>query len=111
MTHDQRKALKRARRLIESGDETYICWALQRVAREDWNYSIACTELEEYVVKALGGRDETGCSPSLETWQRKNGFPRRDRRHGHEDRLAWIAWMLMRPRKPYLPADLYCLAA
>jgi hypothetical protein len=94
LTLEKREALLKVRHLIECGQEFYICWALQAVARRNSHLFVTCGELEEFVVWSLGGRDKEGFSPSLCAWQKRNGWGNRSVPQGRQDRLDWLDWML-----------------
>lgn len=98
LNNPKREVLRCVRDLIEEKEESFLCWALQRVGRKYSYLTEACAELEEFIVEALGGRDEDGISNALETWQKANGWGSRwtcgflD--ETRQDRLNWIDWML-----------------
>lgn len=87
MTKYHREALRRARKLIASGRQQFICHALDsiRFHTEVHKVERACVELKYEIAAYLGKYY------SLEAWLRHNRFSGRDAR---ADRLAWIDWML-----------------
>jgi hypothetical protein len=86
----ERELLVAARELIESGEEFYICHAIQNAtSRRRYYYMDAAKRLERYISKALAPHI------ALDSWQRANGY---DAQRGvKQDRLAWIDWMLDQP--------------
>ena len=82
----RRAALFIARGYIESVQEKYICYALDRAARQYPELREAVVSITYDILSALGG------PLTLEGWQLKNmGFAIHQNRL---NRLAWIDWML-----------------
>jgi len=82
----RRTALLVARGYIESVQDKYICYALDRAARQYPELREAVVSLTYDILSALGGPG------TLEGWQLKNmGFAIE---HNRLNRLAWIDWML-----------------
>ncbi len=83
----ERTALKRARELVASGRETFICDALKTAAIFDSELADASRRLRAYIAVQLDGHTV------LHHWQLANGIDHSfiERR---DDRVAWIDWML-----------------
>lgn len=89
------KILKEAREIIKSGQEDFVCIALQLVS-ERHNYEptvdTRCQELIDWIRKLLGKDSYT-----LENWLRKHH--KVDANYGSKKllrtRLAWIDWMIL----------------
>jgi hypothetical protein len=83
----EREALTRARVQIVTGQNSFICLALDEVA-EDWpELKSAVARLKIYIGNALDG------NLALGAWQMAHGIYRSDSQK-RSDRLAWIDWML-----------------
>lgn len=108
----KREILLRARKLIENGDERYICLAidavLHRYRRSDAlevNKKIASakvTDLKGFIMSLLFHGHERGQRPgTLEGWlfrRGKRSAYRYSRRSTCQQiRLRWIDWMLTQP--------------
>jgi isochorismate hydrolase len=89
LNNPKREALRRARHLIKTKQEYFICHALDNVAMGSPKIlSHACEQLKRYVREAL---TPVG---TLQNWQAHNKMPDRGSDQRREDRLAWIDWML-----------------
>lgn len=96
LTTEEREVLKLAREKIEDGRIYYICNALLDTAEINPSLYPAAMRLRLYISEQLRYSDLT---PTLERWQRYNGFGDRGREQGRLDRLAWIDWMLDEPQE------------
>ena len=81
--------LKKARKLIVSGQRSYICNAVYKVC-EGTDSASKGSKIEEYISKQLDG------TFTLNSWLRKrHGInPSIGSRKLKQTRLAWIDWMI-----------------
>ena len=88
LNNPKSEALRRVRHLIKTNQETFICFALERVGLDSPTLAYACEKLRLYVVQSLSPYDV------LQTWQERNDLGDRGADQRRADRLAWIDWML-----------------
>ncbi|WP_105132653.1 hypothetical protein [Burkholderia sp. BE12] len=88
LTKNERRALIRARDLIEIGKQDMICLALNAVAVDDPALDRAAERMRFYIHTALDG------FATLGGWQLARGIGRSKFDAMRADRLAWIDWML-----------------
>jgi hypothetical protein len=56
LNHTHIPALQQARARIEAGLDAYICFALDRVAREDYDQHRACRQIKAHIAEGLDDR-------------------------------------------------------
>lgn len=83
------QALVKARVLIESGRERYICWALEDVGAKNRDLAPATWYLRWYVMTMLLRQ---GGMSTIETYLVKR-FGSQHNHNPREVRLQWIDWM------------------
>lgn len=82
--------LKKARKLIESGEEKYICFAVSLITTgTDDCYRIDRHPIIDYISEAL-----FPCG-TVVSWQCRNLSDFNWERNFQKDRLAWIDWMIV----------------
>lgn len=99
LTAEGKTVLLRARVLIETGQEQFVCHAIMHAAEYDGDPEMlrAADRLHSYVMK-----HNSTATPTLSSWQYENGvgsgsrlMTGAERQDGmRAERVQWITWML-----------------
>ncbi|ABO57472.1 hypothetical protein LA345_00830 [Burkholderia vietnamiensis] len=93
LTPEKREVLKLARERIENRKNYFLCHALRDAAFFHPHLKEAARELRSFVNEQVRA-ERSKFAPTLDRWQRRNGFAPRSIAQIRRDRLAWIDWML-----------------
>lgn len=88
LSRKKREALECVRALIDNNSERFICYALDKVAKQRPHLAETCEYLHQYIMQKLEGW------MSLGNWIRMVKGRYLSPEQFRECRLAWLDWML-----------------